>query len=403
MVNENLKNMSIEEKIGQKLIIGFDTNKDILPKIEYCIKNYKIGGVLLYKKNYKNCEDLIEKVQKIKEINKKYSKIPISISIDQEGGRVNRLPPEIEKLPSSYELANIEKSINSKKISNLNLKNAQKLGNPEDMQDMQNMEFITNGKDENIVSKSADVTSKILKDLGINMNFAPVLDIKNFSENHAIGDRAFSSNKEEVAKFGILEMKKMQENGIISVIKHFPGHGATKIDSHFALPIIKHKNGIMNSDDIVPFKKAIENGADTLLVGHLLIRKLTGMYPSTMSKKIVNILRKDLQFKGVIVTDDMRMKGVKILYGKYRAIKKAFLAGNDIMMVKFIENDKIYNKLKKLVEKKRIEERELNLSVERILELKNKYNISDDITLNKTIDIEGYNTIIREIKKQKYK
>lgn len=121
-----------------------------------------------------------------------------------------------------------------------------------------------------------------------------------------------------------------------------------------------------------------------------------------MSKKIVNILRKDLQFKGVIVTDDMRMKGVKILYGKYRAIKKAFLAGNDIIMVKFIENDKIYNKLKKLVEKKRIEERELNLSVERILELKNKYNISDDITLNKTIDIEGYNTIIREIKKQKY-
>ena len=159
----------------------------------------------------------------------------------------------------------------------------------------------------------------------------------------------------------------------------------------------------MNSDDIVPFKKAIENGADTLLVGHLLIRKLTGMYPSTMSKKIVNILRKDLQFKGVIVTDDMRMKGVKILYGKYRAIKKAFLAGNDIIMVKFIENDKVYNKLKKIVEKKRIEERELNLSVERILELKNKYNISDDITLNKTIDVEGYNTIIREIKKQKYK
>ena len=104
------------------------------------------------------------------------------------------------------------------------------------------------------------------------MNFAPVLDIKRFEDNHAIGDRAYSSNVNLVSKYGIDYMETLKNNNIVSVIKHFPGHGATTKDSHFILPIIRKNISNIEKEDMKPFKKAIKKGADDLLVGHLLIK-----------------------------------------------------------------------------------------------------------------------------------
>lgn len=141
---------------------------------------------------------MLELIKQLKDLNKN-NKIPLFIAIDQEGGRVNKMPQEILNLPAANKIAN--------------------------------------EGGEKLVQKSAQLTGELLKNSGFNLNFTPVLDIKNFSSQHAIGDRCFVDNKETVSKYGVLTMKELQKQGIVSVIKHFPGHGATTKDSLYFLPI----------------------------------------------------------------------------------------------------------------------------------------------------------------------
>lgn len=359
-----VEELSIEEKIGQMLMVGMDIDHPA-ERIEDLIIHHKIGGVLLYKKNYKTYEEMVELINYIKTLNSKVNKVPILIAIDQEGGRVNRLPSELLNLPSANTFTNA--------------KNAEQL-----------------------VKKAAETTGKVLHQSGINLNFAPVMDIKRFENSHAIGDRAFSENKEVVSKLGIAYMKGLQKEKVIPVIKHFPGHGATKTDSHFLLPIITKKWEELEQEDVVPFKQAIENGADSILVGHLLIKEITGKFTATMSGKFIqNYIREKLRFKGLIVTDDMRMKAATLLYGKYKAIERAFLAGNDIIVFKYKNNDEIYQKLIDLAKKKNMES-QINQSVERILKIKEKYEITDKET-NADLPIDKINKEILQIREQTIK
>ena len=129
-----------------------------------------------------------------------------------------------------------------------------------------------------LISESAKITGQILKKSGINLNFAPVLDIKRFKSSHAIGDRCYGDNKEDVSKYGISVMKELQNQGIISVIKHFPGHGATKLDSHALLPVINTDINTLQKEELHPFEEAIKQGADAILVGHLLIKGFCLLY-----------------------------------------------------------------------------------------------------------------------------
>lgn len=353
-----VEDLSLEEKIGQMLMVGMDIDHPA-ECIEDLLIQHKIGGVLLYKKNYKTYEEMVELIQYIKTINKKVSKIPLFIAIDQEGGRVNRLPNEFCNLPAAYTLA--------KK------KNAEQL-----------------------VKKAATITGKILKNSGFNLNFAPDMDIKRFSDNHAIGDRAYGENKDIVAKLGIQSMKGLQEQKIVPVIKHFPGHGATKVDSHFLLPIINKSIEELKKEDMEPFKQAILNGADSILVSHLLIKGVTGNVPASMCKEMIQTLRENLNFKGLIVTDDMRMKAVSVLYGKNRAIQKAFFAGNDIVVFKYREQDRVYQNLINMAKKQELEE-QINASVNRIIKIKQKYEITDDDVMA-DLPVDEINKEIMQIK-----
>ena len=303
-----IEKLSIQEKIGQMVIIGMDTNY-ITERIKTMITKYKIGGIILYRKNFNSYEKMLELIQQLKELNKD-NKVPLFIAIDQEGGRVNRMPKEIQNLPPAHTLA-------------------------------------STGNDE-LVKKSAQLTGKILKKSGFNLNFAPVLDIKNFSDEHAIGDRSFGDNKEAVAKYGIITMKELQNQGIVPVIKHFPGHGATSRDSHYFLPIIKKKIKDLENEDMYPFTQAIANGADCLLVGHLLINKATGLHPASLSRKFISrYIRKKYKYNGLIFTDDLKMRAVRFLYGSTNSVVKAFKAGNDIIIFRFNNitiSRRIYNK-----------------------------------------------------------
>lgn len=235
-----------------------------------------------------------------------------------------------------------------------------------------------------LVKNTAQITAKMLYESGFNMNFAPVMDIKRFSENHVVGDRAFGENKDDVSKYAIEYMKQLQQNNIISVIKHFPGHGATKKDSHFSLPIINKKISELQNDDMIPFKNAIDEGADAILIGHLVIKNVTGIYPASLSRKFIyKYLRKGYRYNKVIVTDDLKMRAIRLIYGPRFAFKKAFEAGNDIIVFRYNqkEEEKCYLQIVNMVKENKINIGRINRSVKRILKLKQKYKLNNN-TIN---------------------
>lgn len=352
------KKSTINHKIEQTLIIALDT-VNAKKEIQQILESHQIGGVLLYKKNYTTYLDMIEFINFIKQTNKNAGNPPIFISIDQEGGRVNRIPSDFKNLPSAYALAQTQ--------------------------------------DEKIIKEAANITARILANAGVNTNFAPVLDIKRFKNSHAIGDRAYSENKEIVAKYANIYMQEMKEQNILPVIKHFPGHGLTKKDTHFRLPTINAKIEEIEKEDMMPFKKLIENGADAMLVSHIIIKEFNKSYPASISKEVIQYIEVKLQFKGLIVTDDMRMKAMSMTYGKNNSVKKAVLAGNDMVVLKYSEKERVYEKLEKLMKNNKIEENEIDRRVEKILKMKEKYQIKDDIRENE-IDIEKENLMIERIR-----
>ncbi len=356
-----LKDLSIQEKIGQMLMIGMDTNY-MTERIKLMITKYKVGGIILYRKNFNTYQDMLALMKQLKDLNKE-NKIPLWIAIDQEGGRVNRMPKEILNLPAANKIA-LKGGIEA-------------------------------------VEKSAEIIGKLLKQSGYHINFAPVLDIKRFKDSHAIGDRCYGKTKEEVADYGIAFMKKLQEQGILSVVKHFPGHGATKKDSHYFLPMIKERIEYIEKEDMYPFQQAIKNGAEAILIGHLLLRNVTGIFPASLSKKfITKYLRKKYRYNGLIITDDLKMRAIRLWYGAEFAVRKAFEVGNDVIVFRFSQEEerKAIDTVMKQVKAGNLKEARINRSVRRIIRMKEKYGLFEEIEV-KGIDIDKINEEIRSMRR----
>lgn len=352
-----IKELNLEEKVGQMFIVGLNIKEK--EEINNFIKKLKIGGVIVYKKNYNNYEQMLTLINNIKEINTD-NKVPITISIDQEGGRVNRMPLEISNLKSATKFAKV--------------------------------------KDVELIRKTGNIIGKMLNNTGITMNFSPILDIKRFEEKHAIGDRCYGENREDVEKYGIEIMKQLQENKVISVIKHFPGHGLTKKDSHFRIPKVKEKIEILEKEDMHPFEIAIKNGADAIMVGHLIIKDVDKKYPASLSEKVIQkYLIEKYNYEGLIITDDMKMMAIRLHYNMKRAVKRAILAGNDIVMIGLSYNkiEKVIKYIINQVKKGKIPEEKINKSVEKIIKMKEKYNITDKKVNG--FDVKNINEQIEEL------
>ena len=352
----DIKSLSLEERIGQTLIVGLDVSvgKKMYETIDIIIDKYKAGGICLYRKNYNTYEELVKVINYIKEKSSE-QKVPIIISLDQEGGRVNRLPNDFLNLPSANKLA----------------------------------KYST--KEDDLVKQAGELTSKILKKLGIDMDFAPVLDIKRFPDNHAIGDRAFSENVDEVCKYGLEYALSLQKQDIIPVVKHFPGHGATNQDTHFTLPKIKCTMNELK-DDLKPFEKAIKKNIPAILIGHLVIKKETAKLPASLSKRfITKYIRKKYHYNGLIITDDIRMKAIRFYFiGKFNPIKIAFDAGNDMIMLKYLGNEEKWMKNIEEEIRSAIMLGRLERKVRRILKAKEEYKVSTD-----KIDVD--NAFVEEV------
>ena len=348
--------MDIKKKIGQMFIIRMHT-KTITSELETLIKDFNIGGVCLYSKNYTTYEEMLKLVNSLKETNKKYNKTPLFIAIDQEGGRVNRLPKDIKNISPA------------KKLS----------------------------KNDKYIIEAGNITGELLFKTGINMNFSPVLDIQRFPDNHAIGDRCYGDNYKDVSHKANLMMKTLQDNKIISVVKHFPGHGLVKNDTHLFLPIVT--KDIDNTEDIIPFKEAIKQNTDAIMISHILLSKLDPFNPASLSKKVIkDYLQTKLNYQGLIITDDLKMKSVNLLYGYRKSSLKAISAGSDIVLIG-ADHNKVINCINYIANRLTDElENNINNSYQKILKTKEKYNIEDKT--NNKIDIEKYNKRIINLNKK---
>jgi len=349
-------NLSMDEKIGQRFIFGInDSNiNDIITLIKKCY----IGGVILYKKNYNSYQELITVVKRLKEANKD-NKMPLFIAIDQEGGKVNRMPPEVHNFKNIYDMSYV---------------------------------------DSNLIVDNANITGRMLYNLGINMNLAPVMDIYNNSRSKVLNKRCFYGNMDNVSKLGISYANKLKDNKVIPVIKHFPGHGVSKIDSHLMTPYIFNYKKVLN-EHMIPFKKAINEGIDVIMMGHLVVRKLTKGLPASISSDFIKkYLRSELKYDGVVMTDEINMLNNNIFYrGIY--LKKALMSINDILLVKIknaSEGFKIINKYKEILLNNKECNKELDESVKRIINLKEKYKLDDKMELE-NIKIEDINREIDKI------
>jgi beta-N-acetylhexosaminidase len=354
LIKEKIKTMTLEEKIGQMVIIGLDSYNVDENTVDM-IQNKKVGGFILFKKNVNDSGQLLNLVNSLKEQNSN-NKIPLFISIDEEGGKVSRVPNEFKNLPTNREIGKVNNEDFSYEIGN--------------------------------------ILAMQLNAFGINMDFAPVLDVNTNPNNPVIGNRSFGNEPNIVSDLGIATMKGIKDKGVIPVVKHFPGHGDTSVDSHIGLPSIDNDLNRLNEIELVPFKNAIKNKADVVMVAHILMTKIDPNYPASMSKKVINdILRDDLNFDGVVITDDMTMGAILKNYDINDAAIKSVNAGTDIILVCHNNDNQvnIINSLIQGVKDGEISEDRIDESVYRILKLKDKYNINGEIINSVDVDNINYN------------
>lgn len=340
---ELLAGMTLDEKIGQMVIAGFD-GYEVNENVRSLIRNYHIGGFILYGRNVQNTGQLLALINWLK-ITNSANKVPIFVSVDEEGGRVSRMPAEFANIPSMGAIGKIN--------------------------------------DSGLAYRVGNVTADMIRSFGFNMDFAPVLDINSNPNNPIIGDRAFGSTPEIVSRLGVQTMLGIRDGGVIPVVKHFPGHGDTSVDSHTALPVVNYNLNRLESFEFVPFKAAINAGADAVMVAHILLSQVDPANPSSMSRTVItDILRNRLGFKGVVITDDMTMGAITKNYDLADAAVKSVNAGSDIILLSGGYNNevRVLNALKNAAANGTIPMSRINESVYRILKLKQKYNLRDTTT-----------------------
>ncbi|MFB4167972.1 beta-N-acetylhexosaminidase [Virgibacillus sp. JSM 102003] len=351
-----IKEMSLNAKIGQMIVAGI-SGTTLTKDTKKLVNNYKVGGIILYRENMQTPEQTVKLANKIKAENSD-NHLPILLGVDQEGGKISKLPGDLKKIPANGEIG-----------------------------DRNNPEYSY---------KIGSHLGKMVKSFGFNLNFAPVLDVNSNPANPVIGERSFGDDPKVVSNLGIQTMKGIQSQGTISVIKHFPGHGDTSVDSHLQLPTVNKTLMGLKNFELIPFKKAINNGADVVMVAHILLPEIDSEYPSSMSQQIISgLLRQQLNFDGVIVTDDMTMKAITNNYDIGDAAVQSVKSGSDMVMVAHDFNKvvTVFNALKEAVKKGKITEERINKSVSRIKDLKEKYRLTDEKTdpvnvnkLNKSLD-----------------
>jgi beta-N-acetylhexosaminidase len=347
------KDYELKQKIGQMLIVGFrGTEIDRASYISKAINILNLGGVILFDKDNPSSGKITRNITGPEQTKKliadlnKYSQSPLFVAVDAEGGYINRLKEKygFAYIPSAEEMGkgSIEETKNQ-----------------------------------------ADILGQELKSLGFNMDFAPDVDVNVNPENPVIGylERSFSNDPEKVYQYASSLIEGLHQNNIITAIKHFPGHGSSTSDSHLGIVDVTNT---YTQEELIPYQKLIENGySDMVMTAHIMNTNIDPDYPATLSSLFIkNILKDQLKFQGVIVSDDMQMGAIVNNYGYNEAIIRAINAGCDMLIIS--NNGTTYDEkapydavdiIYKAVKSGQISEQQINDSYNRIQTLKEKYGI----------------------------
>ncbi|WP_418038066.1 glycoside hydrolase family 3 N-terminal domain-containing protein [Paenibacillus xylanilyticus] len=372
--------MTVSEQVGQMLMPDIrqwngKVTTTVNEGLKSSIHNQDLGGLILFDKNIVDTRQVTTFTHNLQ---MEAGDIPMFLGIDQEGGVIKRIP------------------------GGTNLPGQMALGATGDSA---------------LAEAAGQLTGEELKALGLNINFAPVLDINSNPDNPIIGMRSFSSDADLVTRLGLATITGLRQSGVIAAVKHFPGHGDTMVDSHLGLPVLTHNRERLDSVELKPFQAAIENGVEMIMTAHIAFpaidnEQVTSLkdgqrvpVPATLSKKVLNgLLREELGYEGIIISDAFTMDGIAEHFGEDQAVERAVNAGVDIILMPQ-NSAAAHQTLVNAVKNGTIPIDTIHASVERILELKAKYGLferSESLTsklakLNQVIGSQAHREVEREI------
>lgn len=338
-VDSVFSTMTPEQKIAQLMVVrvssidGASRRVTFYEKeVEDAIRTYGVGSICLFQGGPLKQASMINRFQSI-------SRIPLLVTIDAENGVGMRFD-SVAGLPRMMMLGAVQ--------------------------------------DPNLVYQYGRVVGEQCSRMGIHLNYAPVVDVNNNPQNPVINDRSFGEDKHKVALYGLLYMKGMQEMNVMASAKHFPGHGNVDVDSHYDLPVINKSRKELDSLELYPFRSLIEGGVGSVMVAHLNIPSIDASEnrASSVSKKIIdNLLKKELGFKGLVVSDALEMKGVTKFFGKGELSAEALIAGNDLLCLPEDIPSSI-EEIKKAIQKKKISWKEVDARVKKLLHAKFRHGLA---------------------------
>ncbi|MFC4546478.1 beta-N-acetylhexosaminidase [Paenactinomyces guangxiensis] len=358
--------MSLDEKIGQMFIVGFQETSGGEATVanehaKKLITDHHVGGIIYFDRNIQSPGQVGALSNELQDLALSSSpQIPLFISIDQEGGKVVRIKEGVTVFPGNMALGA--------------------------------------ARDPDLAYQTGKQMGMELRAMGINLNMAPVLDVNNNPKNPVIGVRSFSENPELTAQMSVSMIKGFRDGKVLSAVKHFPGHGDTSLDSHIDLPQIPHNRKRLDRVELVPFREAIAHEADMVMTTHITFPALepTPGLPATLSKNVlISLLRKELGYQGVIITDDLEMGAIAKNFGTPVAAVRAIQAGADMVLICHSQSkqEKSIEAVKQAVEKGILTEKRIDESVRRILKLKAE-------RLGENSIIEKPHTTAKEIKQR---
>ncbi len=287
----------LQQKIGQLFMVGFDA-LEANPHITQLIREKRIGGVILFRRNVHTPRQLSALCRQLQEINAEVSEVPLLIALDQEGGMVMRIEQGVTPIPAAMAF--------------------QEAGS---VDDCERINFISGDE---------------MRQIGINMLLAPVLDVNNNRLNPVIGVRAYGEDADTVIEYGMAAMRGQRAAGVIVTAKHFPGHGDTAIDTHYAMASVPHDKARLRAVELAPFRAAIAAGVDAIMTAHVAFPafEIEPSLPATLSKAVLtDLLRGEMGYDGVVISDCLEMAAIADGVGVPRAAVATLRAGADVVLI----------------------------------------------------------------------
>ena len=354
--------MNVSEQVGQLCMIGFE-GREVTSDLRAWMREYQPGGIILFSRNL---VDPVQIAHLTNDLQALAGDIPLLIAIDQEGGRVSRLPSGFTLFPPAATVAQ-------------------------------------SGSTE-LAYQAAAVTAKELRAVGINMNMAPVLDIHTNPSNPIIGDRAFGTEPEQVCLMGAATIAGLHDHRVLACGKHFPGHGDTSADSHLELPVVQATRERLEEVELKPFQYAIDHGLQAMMTAHIHYPALDQSNPATMSPAILSgMLRQQMGFSGVILSDDLEMRAILDHSEVGNAAVRSLQAGVDMLLVcktLSLETDTL-EAVRRAIASHELGPARLEASLARVASVKQQfahpYQPIDSTSIPYTVGIPAHHEVLAQI------